>query len=188
MKDPHCNETWNNFSKVLLQSWPDHIGTRKLPDPTWGGGGGRELMLEAWCLLKKDKEGLLPTPPSSFDYNNVTHWVLGGSLSLACLWSLQAPYSNKPLLVYHVASCWISSCTETARTVVPDGAVQSPGNDLMISKLPWIWLFGTLHLAPVSFTCSLYLTSYHSKIVQAHFVLSLPLPKRVHFSKETISI
>ena len=36
MKDPYCTEAWKYFSKVLWQCWLDHIGTRKLPCPTWG--------------------------------------------------------------------------------------------------------------------------------------------------------
>ena len=36
MKDLHCTETWKYYSKMLWQSWPDHIVTRKRPHLTWG--------------------------------------------------------------------------------------------------------------------------------------------------------
>ena len=62
-----------------------------------------ELMLEAWCLFKKDKEGLLPLPTSPLIIK-----LQAGNLSptLLCKPHKLYSYLNKSLLSYHFASCW----------------------------------------------------------------------------------
>ena len=71
-----------------------------------------ELMVEAWCLLKRDKD--FSAPNFSFDHKTVAQWVPGHSILLPlCLLASQASYSHKSFLIYHFASCWIIFCAET---------------------------------------------------------------------------
>ena len=65
-----------------------------------------ELMMEAWHLLKKDREVLLPTFPLIIKL----YWVPGVWHPLALpLISLTRAYPSILLLIYHFASHWILS-------------------------------------------------------------------------------
>ena len=73
-----------------------------------------ELMMEAWRLLKKDKEVLPPTPPFFLWLRNCSPVSSQGVASLTCPFvNSQASYSNKSLLTRHFSSRWILFCTET---------------------------------------------------------------------------
>ena len=51
--------------KTVILAWP--CRDKKTPPPDLV----EELKMDAWCLLKKDKENYFPFPHSSFDYKNV---------------------------------------------------------------------------------------------------------------------
>ena len=80
MKDPHCTETWKYFSKVLWQSWPDHIGRDKstsLPSL------GEELMMETWMSTGERPRRTSPPPHFFLDYKT-SPLSFQGMVFLAC--------------------------------------------------------------------------------------------------------
>ena len=50
MKDPHCTETWNNFSIMPWQSWLDPEGQKKnfCPQSEGGTDNGRLMSTQEW--------------------------------------------------------------------------------------------------------------------------------------------
>ena len=86
VKDPHCTETWNNFSIVPWQSWLDHGPGTKPPLFNLG----EELMMEAWHLPKNEEEG-------GFFYSPLSSQGMAPSHSPIC-----KPHKH-PILINHLS-------------------------------------------------------------------------------------
>ena len=133
MKDSYCAGTWNNFSKVLWQSWLDHIGTRNLPCPM----GGRTNDRSVRSIQERQRRSSL----SSFDYKNVPTESLGQCNT--CLPACE-PY-KRPSLLNHFLSITLP-LTEFFSVLRHKGlSYWSPQNNtkpfcyykICICSLPW---------------------------------------------------
>ena len=69
MKDPHCTETWNNFSIMPWQSRLDPGGTKKnfCPQSEGGADNGRLMSIQEW-----GRRLSFPPPHFSFDYKTTS--------------------------------------------------------------------------------------------------------------------
>ena len=138
MKDCHCAGAWNNFSKVLWQSWLDHIGTRKLPCPTGGGTNDRSVR----SIQERQRRSSL----SSFDYKIVPTESLGQYNT--CLTACE-PYKH-PSLINHFLSITLplteflsvlrhKEVSYWSSLVPPKQYKHFHYYKLCICSLPWNW-------------------------------------------------